>query len=227
MKKAVVLISGGMDSALCTALALESGSEIAALHLNYGQRTEARELKAFYDIIEYYGIAERLVVDVSHFSKIGGSSLTDVRMNISGADLGRHEIPTSYVPFRNGNILAIAASWAEVINASLIYIGAIGVDNSGYPDCSEDFFKSFEGAINKGTKPGTDIQIITPIINMSKKDVVVKGVELKVPFHLTWSCYKNSDIACGECDSCALRLRGFQQAGLQDPLRYVKRGIYI
>lgn len=225
--KAVVLISGGMDSALCAGIASAEGYEIAALHLNYGQRTESRELKAFNDIADYYNAKDRLIADVSHLSLIGGSSLTDNKIEVSSADLNSEEIPSSYVPFRNGNILAIAASWAEVIGARALFIGAMQLDSSGYPDCREEFFKAFQSAINLGTKPDTHIEIIAPIINYSKKDIVTKAVELHVPLELTWSCYKESGKACGTCDSCALRLRGFAQAGIEDPVDYIVRPDYL
>jgi 7-cyano-7-deazaguanine synthase len=217
-EKAVVLISGGMDSALVAALALESNYEIAALHLNYGQRTEKREQKAFLDICKHYGINEKLIVDVSYLVQIGGSSLTDKKIKVSKANLDSKEIPSSYVPFRNGNILSIAASWAEVIGANSIFIGAMQLDSSGYPDCRKDFFDAYEKAINLGTKPETQIRIIAPIIDLSKKDIVTLGIEHKVPFHLTWSCYTQEDVPCGTCDSCALRQRGFDQAGIVDPI---------
>jgi 7-cyano-7-deazaguanine synthase len=217
---AVVLLSGGMDSALCAGIAIEMGYSIAALHLNYGQRTEARELMAFNDICEFYSVEQKLIVNVAYLAQIGGSSLTDMSIEVSKAELDSKEIPKSYVPFRNANILAIATSWAEVIGARAIFIGAMQLDSSGYPDCRREFFDSFEKSIDLGTKPETKIKIITPIIDLSKKDIVEHGARLGVPFHLTWSCYKESEIACGECDSCALRLRGFEQAGLNDVIEY-------
>lgn len=219
-RKAVVLLSGGMDSALCAALALDAGYSIAALHLNYGQKTQSRELDCFRKLAEYFGASETLVVDVSHFAAIGGSSLTDSSMEVTKAELDSSAIPTSYVPFRNGNILSIAASWAEVIGAHAIFIGAMQLDSSGYPDCRRIFFDSFEQTINLGTKPETNINILTPLIDYSKKDIVELGISLGVPFELTWSCYRDTDTACGECDSCALRLRGFRSAGANDPLKY-------
>lgn len=221
--KAVVLISGGMDSAVVAALTAEAGYELAALHLNYGQRTEARELKAFYALCDHFSISERLVVDVKYLSQIGGSSLTDDKIELSKADLESTEIPSSYVPFRNANIMAIAVSWAEVIEANAICVGAMEQDSSGYPDCREDFFDAYEKMIDLGTKPSTKIKILRPIINLSKSDIVREGVRLAVPFEHTWSCYADNDTACGECDSCALRLRGFEQAGIADPLTYSKR----
>jgi 7-cyano-7-deazaguanine synthase len=227
MKKeiAIVAMSGGMDSALTTAIALNSGYDVAGLHLNYGQRTQAREEKAFNDICDYYNIKKRLVVDIGYLVKIGGSSLTDTKLKIEEANLGRQEIPSTYVPFRNANILAIATSWAEVLGAKAIYIGAMQLDSSGYPDCREVFFQAFQKAIEYGTKPETEIKVITPIINFTKKDIVLKSVEFKAPLHLTWSCYSSSDVACGVCDSCVLRLRGFEQAGIPDPIIYKQRRI--
>jgi 7-cyano-7-deazaguanine synthase len=226
-KKAVVMISGGMDSALVAALVKEKGYQIAALHLNYGQRTEKRELKAFNDICNHYNIKERLVVDIQYLTQIGGSSLTDDSIEVEKANLNNIDIPSSYVPFRNANILSIATSWAEVINAEAIAVGAMEQDSSGYPDCREDFFDAYEKMIDLGTKPTTKIKILRPIINMTKKEIVEKGILMELPFEITWSCYKNSDISCGECDSCALRLRGFAKAGMTDPLTYLKRIDYI
>ncbi len=220
---AVVLTSGGMDSALCTGIALKEGYEIAALHLNYKQRTESKELKTFKVLTEYYHINSKLVVNVEHLSLIGGSSLTDKNISIEMADLSRKEIPQSYVPFRNANILSIAVSWAEVIGANAIYIGATQADGSGYSDCRKEFFDAFQEAINIGTKPETRIKIITPLINLTKKDIVILGTDLNIPFHLTWSCYQEDEIACGVCDSCALRLRGFRQADIEDPLPYMHK----
>ena len=218
-EKVVVLVSGGMDSCVTAAIANQD-YQLTFLHLNYGQRTERRELQAFYDIADFFGVKERLVVDVSYFEQIGSSSLTDEGMAVSEADLDSQEIPSSYVPFRNGNILSIAASWAEVIGAVKIFIGAVEEDSSGYPDCREDFFSAMQKAIKLGTKPQTDLQIITPLIHLSKAAIVKKGIELKAPLGLTWSCYQNEEKACGVCDSCALRLRGFMQAGIEDPIRY-------
>lgn len=218
-KTAIVLVSGGMDSALTAAFAFKE-FDLAFLHVNYGQKTEKRELKAFNDIAKYYGVKKKLVVDISYLKKIGGSSLTDKKIKIAKANLKSKKIPTSYVPFRNANILAIATSWAEVIKAEKIFIGAVEEDSSGYPDCRKKFFESYNKMINLGTKPGIKIEIVTPIIGFNKKKIVLKSLELKSPLHLTWSCYKSNDIACGVCDSCALRLRGFQQAGKKDPVFY-------
>lgn len=223
MKKqlAVVLVSGGMDSALSAAIAKRK-YKLAFLHLNYGQRTEKRELRAFYEIADFFDVEYRLVVDVKYLKDIGGSSLTDENIRVSRANLKRKSIPTSYVPFRNANILAIATSWAEVIGAKRIFIGAVEEDSSGYPDCRRVFFDAFNELIRHGTKPGTNIKIETPVLNMTKKEIVMASLKYNSPLHLTWSCYKSNTIACGECDSCALRLRGFQLAGIKDPLPYKK-----
>jgi 7-cyano-7-deazaguanine synthase len=216
---AIVLVSGGMDSCVTAAIA-NRNYELAFLHLNYGQRTERRELKAFNDIADFYKVKNRLVVNVEHLKLIGGSSLTDEKMPIEPANWERKEIPASYVPFRNANILAIAVSWAEVIGAGKIFIGAVEEDSSGYPDCREEFYDAFNNVIESGTKPETIIKIETPIIHLKKEDIVRKGFELKAPLHLSWSCYQSEDKACGICDSCALRLRGFKLAGLVDPIPY-------
>jgi 7-cyano-7-deazaguanine synthase len=223
---AVVSVSGGLDSCVTTAIAAQE-NDLALLHINYGQKTEARELKAFHDIADFYKVEKRLVIDLPHFRKIGGSSLTDNQIEIAKADLQRKEIPTSYVPFRNAHILTACVSWAEVIGADRVYIGAVEEDSAGYPDCREDFFKAFEKAAQIGTKPDTLITIETPIINLTKDEIVKKGLELKAPLHLTWSCYQNEEKACGTCDSCAYRLRGFQKAGIEDPLEYIEKPNYI
>jgi len=221
-KLAVLLLSGGMDSAVTAAIAKKDGYELAALHLNYGQRTQERELECYNALCEDFGITKKLIVDISYLKDIGGSSLTDNNIQVTDANLESNEIPNSYVPFRNGNILAIAASWAEVINAEALYIGAVSEDSSGYPDTRPEFFEAMEKAINLGNKPETNLKIITPIIHNSKKEIAVIGTELGVNFANTWSCYKSNRPACGVCDSCALRLRGFRLAGLSDPIEYEK-----
>lgn len=220
-QKAIVLVSGGMDSALTAAYAYKK-FELCFLHVNYGQRTQRRELRAFNDIAAYYRVKHKLVVDISYLKEIGGSSLTDRNLKVGKANLKSKKVPGSYVPFRNANILAIATSWAEVIGARTIFIGAVEEDSSGYPDCRQSFFRSYEKMISSGTKPETKIKIETPIIHFSKKKIVEKSFEMRSPLHLTWSCYKSNAKACGECDSCALRLRGFQQAGKKDPIEYKK-----
>ncbi len=219
--KAVVLASGGMDSTLTAAFAYKK-FDLAFLHVNYGQRTERRELKAFRGVADYYGVKERLIVDIGYLKKIGGSSLTDRKIKVAKADLKSKSVPSSYVPFRNANLLAIAAAWAEVIGARSIFIGAVEEDSSGYPDCRKEFFRQYEKMISLGTRPGTRIKIETPIIGFTKKEIVEYSFKLKAPIHLTWSCYSSGDKACGVCDSCALRLRGFQMAGKLDPIPYKK-----
>jgi 7-cyano-7-deazaguanine synthase len=217
---ALVLVSGGMDSCLTAAIAQKGNGEIALLHVSYGQRTEKRERKAFEDIADFYNIEKRLAVSIEYLAKIGGSSLTDKNIEVAEANLESKEIPKSYVPFRNANMLAIATSWAEVLRANAIYIGAVSEDSSGYPDCRPEFYAAFEKTIEAGTKPETNIKIKTPIIDLSKAEIVRKAIELNAPLHLSWSCYRNENLACGTCDSCALRLRGFANAGAVDPIEY-------
>ncbi|MGI8642252.1 MAG: 7-cyano-7-deazaguanine synthase QueC [Pyrinomonadaceae bacterium] len=217
---AICLVSGGMDSCVTAAIAKGENNEIAFLHISYGQRTEKRERKAFESIADFYNVEKRLAVSIEYLAKIGGSSLTDTNIEVSNANLESKEIPTSYVPFRNANMLAIAASWAEVLRANSIYIGAVSEDSSGYPDCRPEFYAAFEKTIEAGTKPDTNIKIKTPIIHLSKAEIVKKGIELNAPLHLSWSCYRNEDAACGTCDSCALRLRGFEYAGVKDLITY-------
>lgn len=227
MSNAIVLLSGGMDSCVTTAHAIKDGHTVYALHVNYGQRTQARELKAYHDICDHYSIDHRLVVDISHLAAIGGSSLTDRTMQVPSSEqrTASSVIPNTYVPFRNANILAIATSWAEVVEANHLYIGAVEEDSSGYPDCREVFFRAFEEVIRTGTKPGNDITIETPLIHLSKGQIVRSGIELQAPLHLSWSCYSNEDLACGVCDSCALRLKGFSEAGEVDPIGYKGTGV--
>ncbi len=217
---AISLVSGGMDSCVSAAIAKRENQEIAFLHISYGQRTERRERQAFTEIADFYNIEKRLDVSIEHLAKIGGSSLTDAAIEVAEANLESKEIPTSYVPFRNANMLAIATSWAEVLSANSIYIGAVAEDSSGYPDCRPEFYAAFEKTIEVGTKPDTNIQIKTPIIYLSKAEIVKKGMELGAPLHLSWSCYRSEDFACGTCDSCAWRLRGFANANVQDPISY-------
>ena len=222
---AVILASGGMDSCVTTALAAPE-YELAFLHLNYGQRTQARELKAFHDVADFYHVKRRLIIDTEHLHAIGGSSLTDESMEVTKADLTHEGVPTSYVPFRNANILAMATSWAEVLGAKAIFIGAVEEDSSGYPDCTKKFFAAFNEVIATGTKPDTHIEIKTPIINLQKHEIIRRGQDLGAPLNLTWSCYQNEEVACGVCDSCALRLRGFQVSDLDDPIQYATRPTY-
>jgi 7-cyano-7-deazaguanine synthase len=217
---AVCLISGGMDSCVCACIAKKKHDIIIAIHISYGQRTSERELKAFNDISDYLDITKRYLVELSYFRDVGNSALTDYDIPVPENSLSDDEIPVSYVPFRNANFLSVATSYAEANRANSIYIGANQLDSSGYPDCREEFFNEFNKLIKTGTKPNADIKIITPLINMTKEQIVKKGAEINAPLHLTWSCYKNSQKACGVCDSCLLRLRGFRDAGVQDPLEY-------
>jgi len=224
---AIVLMSGGMDSTVCASWALQQGFEVCALHVHYGQKTQEREAQAFNEICAVFRIDKILDIDISHLAAIGGSSLTDSTIDITKANLESSEIPTSYVPFRNANLLSIAVSWAEVIGAQTIIIGAVEEDGSGYPDCRRIFFDAFEAMIQLGTKPGSHIQIQTPLIASDKAKIVTLGMELEAPLELTWSCYSSSEKACGVCDSCALRLRGFAKAGYEDPIEYDQRPDYI
>ncbi|MGQ9499303.1 MAG: 7-cyano-7-deazaguanine synthase QueC [Dissulfurimicrobium sp.] len=219
---AVCLVSGGLDSCVTAAIAGET-CRLAFLHVNYGQLTERRELKAFNDIADHFGVKDRLVVDISYLKAIGGSALTDNSIEVPLDHLGKGGIPVTYVPFRNTHLLAIAVSWAEVIGARRIYIGATEVDSSGYPDCREGYFEVFNRLIREGTRPETRIEVVTPIIRYTKGQVVKEGLRLGAPLHLTWSCYKNEDVACGRCDSCVLRLKGFEAAGVIDPVYYEER----
>ena len=223
---AVAAVSGGLDSCVTAAIANQSYN-LAFVHVNYGQRTEKRELKAFNDIADFYKVDKRLVVDFTHLAMIGGSSLTDKNIKVSKADLLNKKIPTSYVPFRNANILSVCTSWAEDLGAEKIFIGAVYEDSSGYPDCRPEFFQAFEKMIDTGTKPGTNIKIETPVIHFTKSEIIKVGSKLNAPLHLTWSCYQNEDEACGVCDSCALRLRGFQQLDIDDPIPYKIKPGYL
>lgn len=225
-KIAVVAVSGGLDSCVTAAIANRK-YDLAFAHINYGQRTESRELKAFNDLADYYRVSKKIIIDFNHLSKIGGSSLTDESLELTNADLESEEIPTSYVPFRNANILTACVSWAEVIGAEAIFVGAVSEDSSGYPDCRPVFFSAFNKVIETGTKPETNIRIETPIINLQKHEIVKKGIELNAPLGLTWSCYQSEDEACGVCDSCALRLRGFQKAEIDDTIPYKLKPEYL
>lgn len=217
---AIVLVSGGMDSCVCLAEAVRA-HDVAALHINYGQRTEARELRAFTELCDHYGVARRLVADISYLKAIGGSSLVDdTRPVETGLPEPEQGVPSTYVPFRNAHILAVGVSWAEVIGARSLWIGAVEEDGSGYPDCRREFYDRFEAAIDAGTRPDTRLRIVTPLIRLDKGAIVRRGVELGAPLQLTWSCYTDEEAACGVCESCRLRLRGFERAGLVDPLPY-------
>jgi len=215
----VVCVSGGMDSALTAALAVRD-HRVAFLHGNYGQRTESKELACFHALADHYAAESRLVVDFSDLRQIGGSSLTDARVPVREGEPVEGVVPTSYVPFRNAHILAAAVSWGEVLGAVAVYVGAVWEDSSGYPDCRPEFYRAFEEAARLGTRPETSLRIVTPLIDLSKAEIVRRGLRLGVPLEKTWSCYQAEDRACGACESCRLRLRGFREAGSTDPLPY-------
>ncbi len=220
---AVVLVSGGLDS--CVTAAIAAGTrDLALLHASYGQKTEARERRAFDEIVRHFGVPDdrQLLLSLSHLGKMGGSSLTDQAIPVSAADLESKQIPASYVPFRNANLLAAAVSWAEVLGASKVFIGVVWEDSSGYPDCRPEYFDAFRKVAELGTRPETNIEIVTPLISLQKDEIVRRGIALGAPLHLTWSCYQNEEVACGNCDSCALRRRAFDRAGVQDPIPYQK-----
>lgn len=217
---AVCLVSGGMDSCVTAAIARKENEELAFLHVTYGQRTAARELRAFNELADHFRVARRLVASIEYLKEIGGSSLTDMNIPVAEADLASHGIPTSYVPFRNSHLLSIATSWAEAISAGRIYIGAVAEDSSGYPDCRPEFYEAFQATIDAGTRPETKIEIVTPVIHRRKSEIVRYGLDLNAPLGLTWSCYQSEDVACGRCDSCGLRLRAFREAEASDPIPY-------
>jgi 7-cyano-7-deazaguanine synthase len=219
----VVLVSGGMDSCVTAAIAAAE-CRPAFLHVSYGQRTEAQERSCFLALADHFAVTYRLEARLDHMKAIGGSSLTDDSIPVPPADLARCGVPATYVPFRNAQFLSVATAWAEVLGASRIYIGAVEEDSSGYPDCRRGFYDLFEMVIAAGARPETVIQIRTPVIHMKKSAIVKRGIELGAPLHLTWSCYQAAPIACGRCDSCALRLRAFAEAGVRDPLRYRAAG---
>src|ERR1039457_5192035 len=223
--RAVVLLSGGMDSCVCAALAARDHAA-AALHVSYGQRTEARERQSFLAICQRLNIHDKLLVRNEALRAVGGAALTDENIPVPTGDAAGHavghDIPVTYVPFRNAHFMAVAVSWAEVLGAEKIYIGAVEPDSSGYPDCRPAYYQAFNQVVKTGTKEGK-IQVVTPLIAMRKTDIVRLGLELGAPFDLTWSCYSRKDQACGICDSCVLRLRAFEAAGVQDPIPYAAR----
>ncbi|MEA3513445.1 MAG: 7-cyano-7-deazaguanine synthase QueC [Campylobacterota bacterium] len=219
-KKAVTILSGGMDSTLASFMAKNEGYEIIAVHFNYGQRTEHKELEAFRNICRELNVKEKYEINIPFFTQIGASALTDTSIEIptGGVEDG---VPVTYVPFRNGIFLSIATAIAEKHNAVSLYIGVVQEDSSGYPDCTDTFIDKMENAMNQGTKKNTKLKIKTPLVHMSKEDIVRKSIELKIPLHYTWSCYANEDKACGVCDSCRLRLNGFKLAGETDKIEYI------
>jgi len=225
-KKAVVVLSGGMDSCVCAALAVKDfgAKHVAALHVSYGQRTEAREQQAFREICDRLAIERRLMVRNQALGEIGGSALTDSALAVptGSAPTPGQQIPITYVPFRNAHFLSVAVSWAEVLGAETIYIGAVEQDSSGYPDCRPEYYEAFNRVVRAGTKEGK-IRIVTPLIAMRKSEIVRLGAQLGAPFELTWSCYSGQQKACGACESCVLRLRAFEAAGIPDPIPYQAR----
>ena len=225
MAVAVVVMSGGMDSCVAAAIARDAGHQLAALHVRYGQRTQEREERAFHEVSGALGITDRQLVDIGHLRAFGHSALTDPNIDLpEGEDVDRPGIPVSYVPQRNGNILMIAAAWAEVLQAETIWTGMVEADASGYPDCRRTFCDALEKAIGEGNHDDSpDPRIMTPLIDLTKADIVRRGVQLGAPLGLTWSCYQSEDVACGVCDSCQLRLRGFAAAGVLDPIPYRAR----
>jgi 7-cyano-7-deazaguanine synthase len=216
---AVVLLSGGMDSCVAAAIA-RTRHDLALLHLGYGQRTEARERRAFHDIARHWGIARTLESRLDHLAAVGGSALTDRSRDAVAARRHGSPVPDTYVPFRNTHLLALAVSWGEVIGARRIVIGAVEEDGSGYPDCREAYFEAFNRMLRLGTRPESELEVVTPVLHMSKSDIVREGLRLGAPLELTWSCYTESEVACGVCESCLLRLRGFAGAGAVDPIPY-------
>jgi 7-cyano-7-deazaguanine synthase len=222
--RAVVLLSGGMDSCVCAAIAVrEYGAEnVAAMHISYGQRTEARERESFAKIADRLGISKRMLIENRSLAQIGGSALTDKNIAVPESEHIGKEIPVTYVPFRNAHFLSAAVSWAEVLRAEKIYIGAVAQDSSGYPDCRPEYYDAFNEVMRVGTKEG-GIEITTPLIALRKAEIIRRGLELGAPLELTWSCYTGEREACGVCDSCVLRLRAFEAAGSKDPLPYAVR----
>jgi len=219
---AVVLVSGGMDSAVVAALVCRD-HEPAFLHLDYGQRTQERERRSFEAIADHFGVRRRLVARIDPLGALGGSSLTDPSLPVPRAKGGASSVPDTYVPFRNTHLLSAAVSWGEVLGATRIYYGAVEEDSSGYPDCRETYVDAFNELIRRGTRPETRLTVFAPLIHLTKAEIVREGMRLGAPFHLTWSCYSESEVACGECESCLLRLRGFREAGFEDPIPYRRR----
>lgn len=219
LKRAVCIISGGMDSALSAKIAQVQGYEIVALHFNYGQRTEAKELECFRKVAESVSASEKYEIDLPFFKQIGASALTDksIEVPIGGIEKG---VPVTYVPFRNGIFLSIAAAVAEKHGAEALFIGVVEEDSSGYPDCRESYIKQMQNAINLGTKEETNLEIKMPLVSLKKSQIVQKSLEMNVPLKDTWSCYQSEELACGVCDSCRLRLKGFKEAGSVDPIAY-------
>ena len=224
--KAVVLVSGGMDSATAAFEARQEGNDLYVLHTTYGQQTADKESECAKQLAESMGVKDYLHIETNHLARIGASSLTDDSIDVEEVNLNSDEIPSSYVPFRNANLLSMAVSYAEANDCQAIYIGAHSEDYSGYPDCRPEFFDAFQQVIEVGTKPETSINLVAPFVDSSKTDIATRGLELEVPYELTWSCYRDEEPACGTCDACAYRLKAFQEVGAEDPIRYNERPIY-
>lgn len=225
-QRAVILVSGGMDSATAVYEAIDRGFEPYFLHASYGQRTESKEYECAKALADEVEAGNFLHIETGHLSQIGESSLTDDEIKVSEADLESDEVPSSYVPFRNANLLSMAVSYAEANDCSAVFIGAHSEDFSGYPDCRPKFFDAFQSIIDVGTKDDTQIQLIAPFVEWSKTEIVERGYELDVPFEVTWSCYRDEAPACGTCDACAFRLQAFKNAANKDPIEYDQRPSY-
>lgn len=226
-QRAVVLVSGGMDSATAAAVAIDNGYEPYFLHTSYGQNTEHKEFQCAQQLAAEFDVRDFLHVETEHLAQIGSSSLTDDEIDVDDADMETDEIPASYVPFRNANLLSMAVSYAEANDCEAVYVGAHSEDYSGYPDCRPEFFDAYQQVIDEGTKPETEIEVVTPFVEWTKTDIVERGIELDIPYMTTWSCYRANAPACGTCDSCAFRLEAFQRADIRDPIEYEDRPIYI
>lgn len=226
-KRAAILVSGGMDSATAVYEAMDRGYEPYLLHTSYGQETEQKELECARALADEINAPDFLHIETGHLSAIGDSSLTDEDVDVEEADMDSDEIPSSYVPFRNANLLSMAVSYAEANDCDAIFIGAHSEDFSGYPDCRPAFFEAFQEIITVGTKPETEIELVAPFVEWSKTDIAERGLELDVPYEITWSCYRSEEPACGTCDACAFRLQAFQNAGKRDPIEYAERPSYV
>ncbi|WP_135366321.1 7-cyano-7-deazaguanine synthase QueC [Halosimplex halophilum] len=225
-ERAVILVSGGMDSATAVFEAMDSGYSPYFFHSSYGQETESKEFECAKKLADHVDAPDLTHIDTGHLADIGGSSLTDEEMEVADADLDSEEVPSSYVPFRNANLLSMATSYAETIGASAVFIGAHSEDFSGYPDCRPEFFEAFQQVMNVGTKGETTIDLKAPFVEWSKTEIAERGLELDVPYDLTWSCYRSNEPACGTCDACAYRLKAFQEADAIDPIDYEESSSY-
>lgn len=226
-ESAVVLVSGGMDSATAAIEAQQRGYCLYFLHTTYGQQTADKESECARQLAEYMDVVDFLHIETDHLGRIGASSLTDDSIDVEEVNLDSEEIPSSYVPFRNANLVSMATSYGEANDCSAIFIGAHSEDYSGYPDCRQEFFDAFQQVIDVGTKPETSIELLAPFVDWSKSEIAERGFDLGVPYELTWSCYSKEAPACGSCDACAYRLKAFKEAGVEDPIDYCQRPNYI